>query len=434
VPGTHSSAYAGTGRVRQGIHGVTNPISVPGILAAPGLALENWSGSESAAAPWLERLVALAGRPEAEVVAAFGLDGGGDPAFTRRALLLDLRNLGTLGLQQDSFPGLLWADALAGRATLPPAALAAIPPLYAARAVRAVLARESAALTRPARDPAAVARGRALFTERVVGTIANRQILKEAPPAYAAAKLEGPVLAPIDPTRPLEAKLDVRCADCHNGSPLERTLPLAENPPPLGRCTHCHATHEQDGAVVAVRAMGIPAAAAAEVAACARCHKTHRAFGPLVYSGSRLFPFDADGDGDAQGDERADARAGGIGTDPLLAFDVPRPQRPFSLEVPVVSDAARPGRVGRARTGVSWVRAAPLVAVFATAPYLHDGSVPTLRALLEPPRRRPVAFPLGPAGFVFDTRLPGNHNGGHEFGMALTAADKDDLIAFLETL
>ena len=41
------------------------------------------------------------------------------------------------------------------------------------------------------------------------------------------------------------------------------------------------------------------------------------------YSSSRLFPFDADGDGDAQGHPAADRRAGGIGTEPLLAFDVP---------------------------------------------------------------------------------------------------------------
>ena len=72
--------------------------------------------------------------------------------------------------------------------------------------------------------------------------------------------------------------------------------------------------------------------------------------------------------------------------------------------------------------------------VWATAPYLHNGSVPTLRALLEPARRRPVTFPLGHTGFVFDTRLPGNRNIGHEYGTALTPSEKDDLVAFLETL
>ncbi len=70
----------------------------------------------------------------------------------------------------------------------------------------------------------------------------------------------------------------------------------------------------------------------------------------------------------------------------------------------------------------------------ASAPYLHNGSVPTLRALLEPARRRPVTFPLGAAGFVFDTRLPGNRNMGHEFGTKLSPREKDDLVVFLQSL
>ena len=80
------------------------------------------------------------------------------------------------------------------------------------------------------------------------------------------------------------------------------------------------------------------------------------------------------------------------------------------------------------------MRAAPLVALSASAPYLHNGSVPTLRALLDPAARRPVSFPLGAAGFVLDTRIPGNGNQGHEFGTTLTPAEKDDLVAFLESL
>ena len=63
----------------------------------------------------------------------------------------------------------------------------------------------------------------------------------------------------------------------------------------------------------------------------------------MVYSSSRLFPFDADGDGDAQGNPAADRRAGGIGTEPLLAFDVPITQRPFSLDVAVIPDPVRAG-------------------------------------------------------------------------------------------
>jgi hypothetical protein len=445
VPDYHSARYAGTARVRQGTRGIVNPISVPGILAARGLAVENWSGSEDAAAPWLERLIALVGRPARDVIEAFGIDSA-DRADVRRALLFDLRNLGTLGLQHDSFPGLLWSDAIYGHAALSAAATKAIPSMYAAAPVRQTVLLEmiewrvAASRAAQSSDPARVTRGRTIFAERIVGTIVNRQIFKRAPRAYAAAKIEGPVLAPIDAAQPLDAKLTVRCADCHSAAPLEGALPLATNPPPLGRCTHCHVAHvkfeDPSPNLISIHSMRskFGPEPAAEVAFCGGCHKSHRNFGFTVWSSSRLFPFDGDGDGDAQGNPAADRRAGGIGTEPLLAFDVPITQRPFAIDAAVISDPARPGRVERARIGAGWVRVAPLFAVRATAPYLHNGSVPTLRALLEPAARRPVSFPLGAAGFVLDTRVPGNGNKGHEFGTALTPAEKQDLIAFLESL
>jgi hypothetical protein len=471
VPGTHSARYPGTARVRQGTSGIVNPISVPGVMAAPGLDLQNWSGSEVASTRWLGRLIALGDAGPAAAASVLGAlelpPIGGDPAdlraaaATRRALLLDLRNLGTLGLQQDSFAGLLWADAIYGHAALAPEALAALPRMYGAAAVRRTLAAEAAALVRPRVDPAAAARGRAIFSERLVGVIANRQILKEPPPRYAAARLAGPILAPLDEALP--PRIPVRCADCHNATPGGPPVPLAANPPPFGRCGHCHRAHAPfepaagtqgaggaaggaAGAAITASAaterapldrLGVPAGAGAEVAFCARCHDRHRPFSPLAFSSSVLYPFDADADGAAQEDEADDARAGGIGTEPLLAFDVPRPARPpggFNLQVPVLSRLHDIGPVTRTRLGVSWVRAAPLVAVHATAPYLHNGSVPTLDALLAPARRRPVSFRLGAGGFTFDTRLPGNRNIGHEFGTALTPREKDDLIAFLKTL
>jgi hypothetical protein len=299
---------------------------------------------------------------------------------------------------------------------------------------------------RPPGDAVTMARGRAIFSERVVGTVANRQILKLPPPAYAAAKLEGPVLAPIDPTKPLEAKLAVRCADCHAGAPLEKKLPLAANPPPLGRCSHCHLAHSRvddwaairapsiDATLVPVSALPVGRRPADEVAFCEGCHAQHRDFGPLVYSSGRLYPFDADGDGDAQQDPAGDRQAGGIGTDPWLAFDVARGEWPFAIDVATISDPTRAGHVGRARIGAAWVRAAPLVGLAASAPYLHNGSVPSLGALLDPPSKRPLTFPLGKADFVFDTRLPGNGNQGHDFGTSLSAAEKSDLVAFLRSL
>lgn len=86
-------------------------------------------------------------------------------------------------------------------------------------------------------------------------------------------------------------------------------------------------------------------------------------------------------------------------------------------------------------------------------PYLHNGSVPTLAALLEAPESRPRTFYRGydvidsagvgfvsqgpqaqAAGFLVDTALPGNGNGGHGYGTALSADDKRALLEYLKTL
>lgn len=91
--------------------------------------------------------------------------------------------------------------------------------------------------------------------------------------------------------------------------------------------------------------------------------------------------------------------------------------------------------------------------VWLRAPYLHNGSVPTLRALLSPVEQRPQEFYKGndvydptDIGYVsdqarneqreffrFDTRLRGNGNSGHLYGTRLSAADKDALIEYLKT-
>lgn len=97
--------------------------------------------------------------------------------------------------------------------------------------------------------------------------------------------------------------------------------------------------------------------------------------------------------------------------------------------------------------------ARPLAGVWLLAPYLHNGSVPTLAALLSPPAERPAVFHRGydvldrdrvgyiadgpeaeRRGFRFDTTLRGNGNGGHLFGTTLPDDDKRALIEFLKTL
>jgi hypothetical protein len=103
----------------------------------------------------------------------------------------------------------------------------------------------------------------------------------------------------------------------------------------------------------------------------------------------------------------------------------------------LVDDARRaPDQPRFSRAGVGWVRVAPLIHLARTAPYLHNGSVPTLAALLMPPGERPPRFPVGrpEQQFTLDTTLPGNYNGGHDFGTQLTPAEKEALLRFLESL
>ncbi len=94
-------------------------------------------------------------------------------------------------------------------------------------------------------------------------------------------------------------------------------------------------------------------------------------------------------------------------------------------------------------------KARPLNGTWASAPYLHNGSVPTLYALLLPPAERPRTFSVGrweydpkqvgyvsdgTAPFVFDTRVTGNSNRGHEYGVTLSEADRWALVEYLKTL
>ena len=95
----------------------------------------------------------------------------------------------------------------------------------------------------------------------------------------------------------------------------------------------------------------------------------------------------------------------------------------------------------------------PLDGIWLRAPYLHNGSVPTLRDLLEEPERRPATFFRGydvfdraKVGFVsnvaqadgrtffrYDTGIEGNGNGGHLYGVALPESDKQAIVEYLKT-
>ncbi len=91
-----------------------------------------------------------------------------------------------------------------------------------------------------------------------------------------------------------------------------------------------------------------------------------------------------------------------------------------TLDIPQVLDAYKPR---------------PLEGVWATPPFLHNGSVPNIYQMLSPVKERSTRFFVGrreydpvklgyvteplagsTSGFWMDTTLPGNRNTGHEFG------------------
>jgi hypothetical protein len=105
-------------------------------------------------------------------------------------------------------------------------------------------------------------------------------------------------------------------------------------------------------------------------------------------------------------------------------------------------------------------KARPHNGVWATPPYLHNGSVPNVYALLSPVSERPKVFYLGSkqydpvhlgldtapfkGGTEFRTDLPGNSNAGHEFndgpigngiiGRKLSEDERMQIIEYLKTL
>jgi hypothetical protein len=91
----------------------------------------------------------------------------------------------------------------------------------------------------------------------------------------------------------------------------------------------------------------------------------------------------------------------------------------------------------------------PLNGIWATAPYLHNGSVPTLNDLLLPIEQRPASFKVGlrefdpkhvgfksdgDQGMEFDTTRPGNANTGHYFGTKLSPDQRMDLVEYMKEL
>jgi RoxA-like, cytochrome c-like len=134
----------------------------------------------------------------------------------------------------------------------------------------------------------------------------------------------------------------------------------------------------------------------------------------------------------------------------------------YDRQQPPISDADRNRMNGNRGNGIQALLAykvRPLDGIWATPPYLHNGSVPNIYALLSPVSERPAKFWLGnreydpvnvgyrfdkiAGGFEFDTSVRGNHNTGHEFndgkgdgiiGPKLTPDERRALVEYIKTL
>ena len=137
-----------------------------------------------------------------------------------------------------------------------------------------------------------------------------------------------------------------------------------------------------------------------------------------------------------------------IGTDPerVNSFTAPLAEKMNTL------GTGRPWKFTRFRKTNGYANM-PLDGVWLRAPYLHNGSVPTLLDLLNKPEERPKVFYRGydvydyssagfvssgaeaeQAGFRLDTPERGNSNAGHVYGTDLKPAEKEELLEYLKTL
>jgi cytochrome c5 len=173
-------------------------------------------------------------------------------------------------------------------------------------------------------------------------------------------------------------------------------------------------------------------------ASCARCHGTYGDNGAYP---NLLFPLAE------------------IGTDPVLASGTAQFAPAF------VDWFAKSffGQVSRLEPKEGYV-APPLDGIWATAPFLHNGSVPTIAALLDSslrPKYWTRTFDTGKESYdraalgwkhtvleagkdaepdeerrkdIYDTTLPGYGRGGHLYGDVLTPDERTAVIEYLKTL
>jgi hypothetical protein len=139
-----------------------------------------------------------------------------------------------------------------------------------------------------------------------------------------------------------------------------------------------------------------------------------------------------------------------------IAADAARPVRPTMALTPRTQEltAAFQPRSTTAVTPSFPYESLVLAGIWAAAPYLHNGSVPTLAELLKPAADRVASFQVGPRYDIvnvglaaqqtrFNTttdttdcaaRNSGNSRCGHEFGAQLSPLEKQALLEYLKTL
>jgi hypothetical protein len=146
-----------------------------------------------------------------------------------------------------------------------------------------------------------------------------------------------------------------------------------------------------------------------------------------------------------------------VGTDPVMVVS----SSPYAQRFVDWFNSSFFGQAARLQPEKGYI-APPLDGIWATAPFLHNGSVPSMAALLDSKTRPTYWTAPHPAttydqaamGFeftaldhgqamesdpnikktIYDTTLLGYGNGGHTYGDALSSADRAALIEYLKTL
>ena len=122
---------------------------------------------------------------------------------------------------------------------------------------------------------------------------------------------------------------------------------------------------------------------------------------------------------------------------------------PWDFLCAVIEEFAK-NKTSALASNINYYKARPINGIWASAPYLHNGSVPTVYDLLLPAVQRPTQFFVGNRELdtvkvgnqttavegtsVFNTQLLGNSNMGHEYGTQLSEPDRFALLEYIKSL